>query len=387
MNFDLSDDQKMIRDAVRDFAQREIKPVAQELDEKAQFSVELTKKIGEMGLFGMYLPEQYGGQGMDTLSYIMAVEEIARVDSSQAATLAAHNSLGIGPLYYYGTEEQKMKYLPQLCTGNALWAFGLTEPDAGSDSRGTKTKAFVENNEWVINGSKIFITNGASDLAIGATVQAVTGEDEKGRKEYTTVIVEKGTKGYSTVPMHGKMMWRASDTAELYFDDCRVPESNLLGKIGEGSKIMLSTLDNGRLSIGAMGLGLAQGAFDLAMQYSHERKQFGKFIYTFQNTSFNMADAATKIELARNLLYKACWLKDNKRPFAKEAAMSKLYCSEIAKEVADVAVQIHGGYGLMKDYDIERFYRDQRLLQIGEGTSEIQRLVISRYLSDEFLGK
>jgi len=387
MNYDLSDDQKMIRDAVRDFAQREIKPVAQELDEKAEFSVELTKKIGEMGPFGMYLPEQYGGQGFDTLSYIMAVEEIARVDSSQAATLAAHNSLGIGPLYYYGTEEQKMKYLPQLCTGDALWAFGLTEPDAGSDSRGTKTKAFVENNEWVINGSKIFITNGASDIAIGSTVQAVTGEDEKGRKEYTTVIVEKGTKGYSTVPMHGKMMWRASDTAELYFDDCRVPEANLLGKVGEGSKIMLSTLDNGRLSIGAMGLGLAQGAFDLAMQYSHERKQFGKFIYTFQNTGFNMADAATKIELARNLLYKACWLKDNKRPFAKEAAMSKLYCSEIAKEVADVAVQIHGGYGLMKDYDIERFYRDQRLLQIGEGTSEIQRLVIARYLSDEFLGK
>jgi len=387
MNFDLSDDQKMIRDAVRDFAEREIRPLAKELDEKAEFSVELTKKIGEMGLFGMYLPEQYGGQGMDTLSYIMAVEEIARVDSSQAATLAAHNSLGIGPLYYYGTEEQKMKYLPQLCTGNALWAFGLTEPDAGSDSRGTKTKAVIKNNEWVINGSKIFITNGASDIAIGSTVQAVTGEDKKGRKEYTTIIVEKGTKGYSTVPMHGKMMWRASDTAELYFDDCRVPEANLLGKVGDGSKIMLSTLDNGRLSIGAMGLGLAQGAFNLAMQYSHERKQFGKFIYTFQNTGFNMADAATKIELARNLLYKACWLKDNKRPFAKEAAMSKLYCSEIAKEVADVAVQIHGGYGLMKDYDIERFYRDQRLLQIGEGTSEIQRLVIARYLSDEFLGK
>ncbi len=386
MNFDLSEDQKMIRASVRDFAEREIKPLAKELDEKSTFSLELTKKMGEMGLFGMYLPENYGGQGMDTLSYIIAVEELARIDSSQAATLAAHNSLGIGPLYYYGTEEQKMKYLPQLCKGNALWAFGLTEPDAGSDSRGTKTKAFVENNEWVINGSKIFITNGASEIAIGSTVQAVTGEDEKGRKEYTTIIVEKGTKGYSTVPMHGKMMWRASDTAELYFDNCRVPKENLLGEVGKGSKIMLSTLDNGRLSIAAMGLGLAQGAFNLAMKYSHERKQFGKFIYTFQNTSFILADAATKIELARNLLYKACWLKDNKKPFAKEAAMSKLYCSEIAKEVADVAVQIHGGYGLMKDYDIERFYRDQRLLQIGEGTSEIQRLVISRYISDEYLG-
>ncbi len=386
MNFELSDDQKMIREAVRDFAEREVKPLAKELDEKAEFSVELTKKIGELGLFGMYLPEQYGGQGMDTLSYIIAVEEMARIDSSQAATLAAHNSLGIGPIYYYGTEEQKMKYLPKLCTGEGLWAFGLTEPDAGSDSRGTKTKAFLENGEWVINGSKIFITNGASELSLGSTVQAVTSDND-GKKLYTAIIVEKGTKGFTTVPMHGKMMWRASDTAELYFDDCRVPEENLLGEIGKGSKIMLSTLDNGRLSIAAMGLGLAQGAFDLAIQYAHERKQFGKFIYTFQNTSFKMADAATKIELARNLLYKACWLKDNNKPFAKEAAMSKLYCSEIAKEVADLAVQIHGGYGLMKDYDIERFYRDQRLLQIGEGTSEIQRLVISRYLSNEYLGK
>ena len=386
MNFELTDDQKMIRDAVRDFAEREVRPVAKELDEKAEFSVELTKKIGELGLFGMYLPEQYGGQGMDTLSYIIAVEEMARVDSSQAATLAAHNSLGIGPIYYYGTEEQKMKYLPQLCTGDGLWAFGLTEPDAGSDSRGTKTKAYIENGEWVINGSKIFITNGASELSLGSTVQAVTSDND-GKKLYTAIIVEKGTKGFTSVPMHGKMMWRASDTAELYFDDCRVPEENLLGEIGKGSKIMLSTLDNGRLSIAAMGLGLAQGAFDLAMQYSHERKQFGQFIYTFQNTSFKMADAATKIELARNLLYKACWLKDNHKPFAKEAAMSKLYCSEIAKEVADLAVQIHGGYGLMKDYEIERFYRDQRLLQIGEGTSEIQRLVISRYISNEFLGK
>ena len=386
MNFDLSDDHKMIRDAVRDFAEREIRPVAKDLDEKGEFSVDLTKKMGELGLFGMYLPEQYGGQGMDTLSYIIAVEELASVDASQAATLAAHNSLGIGPIYYYGTEEQKMKYLPKLCTGEALWAFGLTEPDAGSDSRGSKTKAILENGEWTINGSKIFITNAASELAIGSTVQAVTAEDEKGRKEYTTIIVDRETPGYEAVAMHGKMMWRASDTAELYFDDCKVPEANLLGKIGEGSKIMLSTLDNGRLSIAAMGLGAAQGAFNLAMRYSHERKQFGKFIYNFQNTSFKMADAATKIELARNLLYKACWLKDNKRPFAKEAAMSKLYCSEIAKEVADLGVQIHGGYGLMKDYDIERFYRDQRLLQIGEGTSEIQRLVIARYIADEFNG-
>ena len=380
MNFELTEEQELIRQTVRDFAEREIKPIAQELDEKETFSTELTNKMGELGLFGMYLPEKYGGQGLDTLSYIIAVEELARVDGSQAATLAAHNSLGIGPLYYYGTEEQKMKYLPPLCTGKALWAFGLTEPDAGSDSRGTKTKAVLEDGKWKINGSKIFITNGSEDISIGSTVQAVTNVDEKGRKEFTTIIVEKGTPGFKRVQMHGKLMWRASDTAELYFDDCIVPEENLLGEIGQGSNIMLSTLDNGRLSIAAMGLGLAQGAFEMALQYSQERKQFGKPISKFQINAFKLADMATQIELARNLLYKACWLKDNGKPFAKEAAMSKLYCSEIARSVADEAVQIHGGYGLMKDYPIERFYRDQRLLQIGEGTSEIQRLVISRYI-------
>lgn len=380
MNFDLTEEQIMIRETVRDFAEREIKPIAKELDEKAEFSYDLTKKMGELGLFGMYLPEKYGGQGLDTLSYIIAVEEIARIDGSQAATLAAHNSLGIGPLYEYGTEEQKMKYLPQLCNGEALWGFGLTEPNAGSDSRGTKTTAKLENGIWEINGSKIFITNGSCDISIGSTVQAVTKTLENGKKEFTTIIVEKGTPGFKQVSMHGKMMWRASDTAELYFDDCRVPEANLLGGIGEGSHIMLHTLDSGRLSIGAMGLGCAQGAFELALQYANERKQFGKPISKFQINAFKLADMATKIELARNLLYKACWLKDQGRPYGKEAAMSKLYCSEIAREVADEAVQLHGGYGLMKDYDVERFYRDQRLLQIGEGTSEIQRLVISRYI-------
>lgn len=380
MNLDLSEEQIMIRDTVRDFAEREIKPIAHDLDEKAEFSYDLTKKMGELGLFGMYLPEKYGGQGLDTLSYIIAVEEIARIDGSQAATLAAHNSLGIGPLYEYGTEKQKMKYLPRLCAGDALWGFGLTEPNAGSDSRGTKTTAKLENGEWTINGSKIFITNGSCDISIGSTVQAVTKTLENGKKEFTTIIVDRDTPGFKQVSMHGKMMWRASDTAELYFDDCVVPEENLLGKIGEGSHIMLHTLDSGRLSIGAMGLGCAQGAFELALEYANERKQFGKPISKFQVNAFKLADMATKIELARNLLYKACWLKDQGRPYGKEAAMSKLYCSEIAREVADEAVQIHGGYGLMKDYAIERFYRDQRLLQIGEGTSEIQRLVISRYV-------
>ncbi len=379
MDFDLSQEQQLIRETVREFAEREIKPVAKDLDEKGEFSYKLTKRMGDLGLFGMNLPEKYGGQGLDTLSYIIAVEELARVDGSHAATLAAHNSLGISPLFEYGTEEQKIKYLPQLCTGEGLWSFGLTEPGAGSDSRGSKTTAVLDDDHWVINGSKIFITNGASKISKGCTVQAVSGEKD-GKKLFTTILVEAGTKGFRQVPMHGKMMWRASDTSELFFDDVRIPKENLLGKIGEGSHIMLHTLDGGRLSIGAMGLGLAQGAFEMALAYAKERKQFGRPLTKFQINAFKLADMALKIELARNLLYKACWLKDNKRPYSKEAAMSKLYCSEVANQVAFEAQQIHGGYGLMKDYDIERFYRDQRLLQIGEGTSEIQRLVISRYI-------
>ncbi len=379
MNFDLNEEHNLIRETVRSFAEKDIKPQASGLDEDEKFSIELTCKMGELGLFGMNIPEKYGGSGMDTISYIIAVEELARVDGSHAATLAAHNSLGIGPIYYYGTEEQKKKYLPSLCTGGAIWAFGLTEPDAGSDSRGSKTKAELINGEWVINGSKIFITNGASEISAGVTVQVVTGESE-GKKEFSTILVEKGTEGYDAKELKGKMMWRASDTSEMFFTNCAVPEENMLGGRGQGSRIMLSTLDNGRLSIAAMGLGCAQGAYELALDYAKHRKQFGKAIAGFQAIAFKLADMALKIELARNLLYKACWLKDHDREFAKEAAMAKLYCSEIAREVADEAVQIHGGYGLMKAYDVERFYRDQRLLQIGEGTSEIQRLVIARHI-------
>jgi short-chain 2-methylacyl-CoA dehydrogenase len=375
----ISEEHNMIRKSVRDFAEREIRPVAKDLDEKGEFSVSLTKGMGDIGLFGLRTPKEYGGLDMDTLAYVIAVEELARVDSSQASTLAAHISLGVGPIMNYGTAEQKQKYLPLLSTGEATWAFGLTEPDAGSDSRATKTTAVLDKGEWVINGSKIFITNGASSINKGATVQVVTGE-VNGQKEFTTILVDADAPGFKRVPMHGKMMWRASDTAQLFFDDCRVPESNILGKRGEGSKIMLNTLDSGRLAIAAMGLGLSQGAFEMALTYAKARKQFGKPIAHFQVNAFKLADMATKIELARTLLYKGAWLKSNNMPFAKEAAMSKLYCSEIAREIADEAVQLHGGYGLMKDYEIERFYRDQRLLQIGEGTSEIQRLVISRYI-------
>lgn len=375
----LNEQHHLIRESVRDFAEREIKPRAKELDEKQQFSVELTHKMGEIGLFGMVVAQEYGGQGLDYLSYIIAVEEMARIDGSHAATVAAGNSLGMNPIYYFGNEEQKKKYLPILCSGKKLWGFGLTEPNAGSDSRNSKTTAKLNHGEWIINGSKIFITNASSEITLGSTVQALSNEAGT-EKEFSAIIVENNTPGFTAKTMHDKMMWRASNTAELYFDDCKVPESNLLGKRGEGSKIMLSTLDCGRLSIGAMGLGAAQGAYELALQYAQERIQFNKPICKQQVIAFKLADMALKVELARNLLYKACWLKDNHKPFEKEAAMSKLYCSEVAKQVADEAVQIHGGYGLMKDYDVERFYRDQRLLQIGEGTSEIQRLVISRYI-------
>jgi alkylation response protein AidB-like acyl-CoA dehydrogenase len=380
VDFDLNREQEMIRKEVRRFAEKEIAPVAIELDESETFSANLTRKMGEIGLFGVFVPETYDGQQMDYLSYIIAVEELSRIDGSQAATVAAGNSLGIGPIYYFGTEAQKRRYLPPLCRGEGLWGFGLTEPTAGSDAGGSRTTAVKDGGEWVLNGSKIFITNAACDMSMGVTVQAVTSLREDGRPEYTCFLVESGTPGFKAVPMHGKMMWRASNTAELYFDDVRVPEENLLGKIGDGFHQMLKTLDGGRLSIGAMGLGGAQGAYEKALTYAKTREQFGQPISKFQAVAFKLADCAMEIECARNLLYKACWLKDNDRPFAKEAAMAKLYCSELMGRVANHAVQIHGGYGLMKDYHVERFYRDQKLLDIGEGTSEVQRIVISRYI-------
>jgi short/branched chain acyl-CoA dehydrogenase len=380
MDFSLTMEQDILRKSVRDFAEKEIKPRARELDEKEEFSYETCRQMADLGLFGMFVSEAYGGQGLDYISYIIAVEEIARVDGSHAATIAAGNSLGIGPLYYYASEEQKRKYLPKLCSGEMLWGFGLTEPNAGSDAGNTQTTAILDGNEWVINGSKIFITNASTDITAGVTVLARTGLRENGKKELSCILVETGTKGFEARPMHGKLMWRASNTSELYFDDCRVPKDNILGPRGDGFHHMLGTLDGGRLSIGAMGLGGAQGCFDLALRYGHERVQFGKPIGSFQVNSFKLADMAMEIECARLLLYKACWLRDNHKPFAKEAAMAKLYCSEVMYRCANHAVQLHGGYGLMKEYDVERFYRDQKLLEIGEGTSEIQRLVISRLI-------
>jgi short-chain 2-methylacyl-CoA dehydrogenase len=367
------------RQKIREFAENTAKPYAIEQDEKEEFSVELGLKMGEAGLFGITLPKKYGGQELDFLSYIIAVEELARVDSAPAATIAAHNSLGINPIYSFGTEEQKLKYLPDLCTGKKLWAFGLTEANAGSDAKGVETIAEIKDNAWVINGQKTFITNSCSSLASGITLQAITGIND-GKKELSAILVERSSPGYSTEPIKGKLMWRAVDNGKINFHDCTVAESNILGKRGDGMKIMLSTLDGGRLSIAAMGLGLAQGAFEMAADYAQKRKQFGKPLSDFQSISFKLAEMAMKIELARNTLYHTCRLKQLGLPYGKQAAMSKLYCSDIAREVADESLQIHGGFGFLRENHIERFFRDQRLLSIGEGTSEILKMVISRYV-------
>jgi short/branched chain acyl-CoA dehydrogenase len=380
MDFSLSTEHEILRNSVRSFSTKEIQPLARDLDRREEFSLDLTRAMGSLGLFGMVISEEYGGQGLDNLGYIIAVEELARVDGSQAATVAAANSLGTGPIYEFGTEEQKRKYLPKLCSGEALWGFGLTEPNAGSDAGNTQTTAVLDGNEWIINGSKIFITNASTEISLGVTVLAKTGIREDGKKELSCILVESGAPGYEAKEMKGKMVWRASNTSELYFEDCRVPKENLLGKRGEGFHQMLKTLDGGRLSIAAMGLGGAQGCFDRALNYSKERVQFNRPISKFQVNAFKLADMATEIELARLLLYKACWLKDQGKPFTVEAAMAKLYCSEMMSRCANHAVQLHGGYGLMGEYDVERFYRDQKLLEIGEGTSEVMRIVIARLI-------
>jgi short-chain 2-methylacyl-CoA dehydrogenase len=312
--------------------------------------------------------------------YIIATEEIARVDGSHAATIAAGNSLGIGPLYYFGNDEQREKYLPKLCAGETLWGFGLTEPNAGSDAANTQTNAVLDGDECVINGSKIFITNAATRITAGVTALCRTGTKSDGRPEPTCILIDGGTPGFVATEMHGKLMWRGSNTAQLFFGDCRVPRENLLGPIGHGFYQMMQTLDAGRLPIAAMGFGGSQGCFEMAMKYSKERVQFGKPIAAYQINAFKLADRALEIECARLLVYKACWLRDNVKPFRKEAAMAKLYCSEVMYRCANHAVQLHGGYGLMKEYDVERFYRDQKLLEIGEGTSEVQRIVISRLI-------
>jgi alkylation response protein AidB-like acyl-CoA dehydrogenase len=375
MDFDLSDEHDLLRKTVREFAEERIAPVAEELDREHRFPYEIVSELAELGLMGIPIPEEHGGAGGDTLSYAIAIEELTRVDSSVAITVAAHTSLGTMPILLFGTDEQKAEWLPDLAAGRKLAAFGLTEPGAGSDAGATRTHAELRDGSWVVNGAKIFITNAGTDLSACVTVTARTGEDE-----ISNLIVPNGTPGYEISAPMRKMGWRASDTRELSFRDCEVPEGNLLGPRGAGFKQFLEILDGGRISVAAMGLGLAQGAYELARGYAQEREQFGRPIGGFQAIQFALADMATEIEAARGLVYKAAWLKDRDRPFAQEAAMAKLYTGELSKRVADKALQIHGGYGFMDEYAISRLYRDQKVLEIGEGTNEVQRMVIARHL-------
>jgi short-chain 2-methylacyl-CoA dehydrogenase len=375
MNFDLSEEQQLIRSTVREFAQERVAPVAEELDREHRFPHALVTAMSELGLMGIPVPEEWGGAGGDTVSYAIAVEELTRVDSSVAITVAAHTSLGTMPILLFGSQEQREAWLPDLASGRKLAAFGLTEPAAGSDAGATQTHAELRDGEWVINGSKIFITNAGTDLSACVTITALTGE-----AEISNLIVPNGTPGYVISEAMRKMGWRASDTRELSFQDCAVPEGNLLGERGRGFQQFLEILDGGRISVAAMGLGLAQGAYDLAFAYAKERQQFGRPISEFQAVQFKLADMAVEIEAGRQLVYRAAWLKDQGRPFAEAAAMAKLFTGELSGRVVDHALQIHGGYGFMDEYAISRLYRDQKVLEIGEGTNEVQRMVIAKHL-------
>jgi alkylation response protein AidB-like acyl-CoA dehydrogenase len=374
-NYDLSEEHELVRRTVRDFAEQRVAPVAEELDREHRFPYDLVAELAELGLMGMTIPEEYDGAGADTLSYAIAVEELTRVDSSVAITVAAHHSLGTLPIFLFGSDEQKLEWLPDLASGRKLAAFGLTEPEAGSDAGATRTRAELRGGEWVINGSKMFITNAGTDITACVTITAVTGEDE-----ISNVIVPNGTPGYEIAPPMEKLGWRASDTRELSFRDVRVPEGNLLGPRGKGFQQFLEILDGGRISVAAMGVGLAQGAYDLAAAYAKERQQFGRPISSFQAIQFQLANMATEIEAGRALVYKAAWLKDQGRPFAREAAMAKLYTGELSNRAVNSSLQIHGGYGFMDEFPISRLYRDQKILEIGEGTNEVQRMVIAKQL-------
>ncbi|MHB0886784.1 MAG: acyl-CoA dehydrogenase [Bacillota bacterium] len=377
MDFRLTETQELIRRTVREFAVEEVAPGAAERDEKSEFPAELIKKMGALDLFALPFAEEYGGAGGDYLSYAIAVEEIARVDAALGITYAAHVSIGTSPIYLFGTEEQKREWIPRCARGEILACFGLTEPNAGSDAAGTQTTAVRLGDEWLLNGSKCFITN-ASHCGV-AVVTAVT-EKGKGARGISSFIVPRGTKGFSSGKKYDKLGLRSSDTAELILEDCRIPAGNILGQPGEGFKQFMMALDGGRISIGAMALGIAQGCLDAATKYAKERVQFGQPIAKFQAIQFKLADMATQVELARMAVYRAAWLKDNHLPFTKEAAMGKLFASETATRAALEAIQIHGGYGYMKEYPVERYLRDAKLTEIGEGTSEIQRLVIARQL-------
>ncbi|HVM56423.1 MAG TPA: acyl-CoA dehydrogenase family protein [Gaiellaceae bacterium] len=375
MNYELSEEQELVRSTVREFATTRVAPVAAELDRDGRFPYELVAELAELGLMGMPFPEEDGGAGSDTVSYAIAIEEVARVDSSVAITVAAHTSLGTMPIHLYGTEEQRREWLPRLASGQALAAFGLTEPGAGSDAAATLTRAELRDGSWVINGSKIFITNAGTDITACVTITARTGDDE-----ISTIIVPNGTPGYEMSPPLQKLGWRASDTRALTFVDCAVPEANLLGERGRGFHQFLEILDGGRISVAAMGVGLAQGAYDLASSYARERHQFGRPIAKFQAVQFALADMATEIEAGRQLVRRAAWLKDAGQPYGLAAAQAKLFTGLLSNRAVNAALQIHGGYGFMDDYAISRLYRDQKILEIGEGTNEVQRMVIARLL-------
>jgi len=379
VDFDLSPEQRLIQSTVRDFARREVAPVAEELDREKRFPYEVVAQLGKLGLMGIPFPEEYGGGGGDTLSYAIAIEELARIDASVCITVAAHTSLGTMPIYLWGTEEQKRDWLPRLCAGERLAAFGLTEPEAGSDAGNTRTTARLEEGEWVINGAKQFITNAGTDITGCVTITAVTGGAD-GRKEVSNIIVPNGTPGYEIGEPYRKMGWNASDTRPLSFADARVPESNLLGPRGDGFKQFLHILDGGRIGVSAMGVGMAQGALDEALAYAKERRAFGQPISKFQAIQAKIADISAEIEAARLLTYKAAILKDRGESFTLTAAQAKLKTGRLAVRACEEAVQIHGGYGYIEEYPVCRFYRDAKILTIGEGTDEVQQMVIARQL-------
>jgi butyryl-CoA dehydrogenase len=380
MNFDLSDEQRAIRDLCREFAREVVAPAAEELDREARFPYEIVSQMAELGLMGLPFPEEYGGAGADTVSYALAVMEIARADASVAITMAANVSLGASPFYLFGTEEQKQRYLVPLARGERLWGFGLTEPQAGSDAGATQTRAELRDGRWIINGTKAFITNSGTDITGGTTIAAVTGVRENGKNEISTIIVPQDTPGFTRSKTYRKMGWRASDTRELSFVDAEVPEENLLGPRGNGLKQFLTILDGGRISVAALSIGLAMGAFDEAFKYAQERRQFGQAISKFQAIQFKLADMQMEIEHSKLMILKAAWEKDNEREFNMSASLAKLYAGEVSRRVANEAVQIHGGYGFMDEYPVSRMYRDQKINEIGEGTNEVQRLVIAKLL-------
>jgi alkylation response protein AidB-like acyl-CoA dehydrogenase len=380
VDFDLSPEHELIRRTVREFAEGEIAPVAEELDRTKAFPYEIVSRLGELGLMGIPFPLQYGGGGGDTLAYALAVEELTRVDSSVAITLCAHTSLGTQPIYLFGSEEQKREWLPRLCSGERLGAFGLTEPEAGSDAGNTRTRARLEDGEWVIDGAKQFITNAGTDISGMVCITAVTGSNGDGEREISNIIVPNGSPGYEPGEPYRKMGWNASDTRPLSFDGCRVPEANLLGPRGAGFKQFLHILDIGRIGVAAMGVGLAQGALEQALAYARERRAFGKPISKFQAIQAKLADMSCEIEAARLLVYKAAREKDAERNFTLTAAQAKLKTGRLAVRCCEEAVQIHGGYGYIEEYPVCRFYRDAKILTIGEGTDEVQQMVIARAL-------